>query len=78
MDGPLNAPIKMIELVRAIEIRQLGPEHLDTLSTINNLAVAYERVGRSSEAATMLEQVKDSCLRVFGPDHPDTGSPAED
>src|ERR1039458_2340197 len=38
--------------VRAVQVRErvLGPEHPDTLSSVNNLATLYESQGRYAEA----------------------------
>ena len=50
----------------------LGADHPDTLSTRNNLAVAYRDAGRTAEAITLHEQTLADRERVLGADHPDT------
>jgi Tetratricopeptide repeat len=50
----------------------LGPDHPDTLRSRNSLAVAYQEVGRVSEAILLLEQTLFGRERVHGPKHPDT------
>ena len=48
----------------------LGPDHPDTLTVRNNLAVAYDSVGRLAEAIDELEKLLPDCQRVLGPEHP--------
>ncbi len=62
----------MGEQVLAVRERVLGPDHPGTLTSRNNLAVAYQAAGRTEEAITMGEQVVAARERVLGPDHPDT------
>jgi tetratricopeptide (TPR) repeat protein len=50
----------------------LGPGHPHTLASRNNLAIAYQAVGRAAEAIPLLEQTLASRERDLGPDHPDT------
>jgi tetratricopeptide (TPR) repeat protein len=52
--------------------RVLGPDHRDTLTSRNNLALAYEDVGRTDEALTLYEQNLADIERVLGPGHPYT------
>ena len=54
----------------ADRVRVLGPDHPDTLTTRNNLAVAYYSVGRFGEAIDALEKLLPDCRRVLGPEHP--------
>ena len=58
-------------LVAASE-RALGPDHPDTLTAGNGLAVAYWEADRFDEAISLDEQVLAARERVLGPDHPDT------
>ena len=52
--------------------RVLGPDHPDTLTSRNNLAVAYRAAGRAAEAIALHERILAGRERVLGPDHPDT------
>ena len=52
--------------------RTLGPDHPQTLTTLNNLATAYQTVGRLPEAISLLERVRDGRIAKLGPDHPQT------
>ena len=48
--GELNDAIALFEQVRDAQVRILGADHRDTLATRHNLAVAYWKAGRASEA----------------------------
>ena len=52
--GKLPEAIALSERVRDAEIAQLGPDHPDTLVTLNNLARAYHSAGRLPEAIALL------------------------
>jgi serine/threonine protein kinase/tetratricopeptide (TPR) repeat protein len=52
--------------------RTLGPDHHSTLGTLQNLASAYEEVGRFPEAIALLERVRDAQMAKHGPDHQST------
>jgi len=59
---------------RALDIqrRVLGPEHGDTLSTMNNLANVLSAEGHYPEAEKLLRETLDTCRRVLGPEHRQT------
>ena len=50
----------------------LGPDHPDTLTSANNLALALRDAGRAPEAIDIYTRVIADQTRVLGPDHPDT------
>jgi serine/threonine protein kinase len=50
----------------------LGPEHPDTLTAINELAVVLEAQGKPGEAEPLLRQVLEARRRTQGPGHPHT------
>ena len=50
----------------------VGPDHPDTLASLNSLALAYRDVGRLPEAIALFERVRDANIAKLGPDHPDT------
>jgi tetratricopeptide (TPR) repeat protein len=52
--------------------RVLGTDHPDTLTTRNNLALAYREAGRTAEAIGLYEQTLADRERVLGTDHPET------
>lgn len=50
----------------------LGPEHRYTITTMKNLAVDFEKVGRSDEALKLREEVHQLRRRKYGAEHPRT------
>ena len=60
------------ERLVADQERVLGPDHPDTLTSRDNLAVDYQEAGRTAEAISLHEQALATRERVLGPDHPDT------
>src|SRR5262249_32272952 len=52
--------------------RALGPEHPDTLASMNRLAKALTGQRRYEEARQLFEEVLALRRRVLGPEHPDT------
>jgi serine/threonine protein kinase len=59
---------------RAFEIRRsvLGPEHPNTLASMNGLGRTLDAEGHYAEAEELLRQSLDIERRVLGPEHPDT------
>ncbi|MEU1556570.1 tetratricopeptide repeat protein [Streptomyces scabiei] len=49
-----------------------GPDHPDTLSARNNLAVSYSDAGRVQDALNLRERVLADFERILGEDHPST------
>jgi tetratricopeptide (TPR) repeat protein len=73
--------VEAADLSRAIDLgartladseRLLGADHPDTLTSRNNLAVAYSSVGRLEQAIPLFEQTLADRERVLGADHPHT------
>ncbi len=52
--------------------RVLGPEHSDTLDSLDTYAQSLGSLGRKSEAADLLQQCLKARQRILGPKHPDT------
>jgi len=59
---------------RAVDLRlqALGPEHPDTLRSMNNLAGVYRLQGRLADAETAFRKTLDIERRVLGPNDPET------
>ena len=51
-------------------IAKLGPDHPDTLNTLNNLAAAYRAAGKLPEAIALFERVRDAQIARLGPTTP--------
>ena len=49
----------------------LGPEHPDTLTSMENLASTYRYQSRWNEAEQLWDQVMKMSKKLFGPEHPD-------
>jgi tetratricopeptide (TPR) repeat protein len=60
------------EAARALYARRLGPDHPDTLASMNHLANSYAALGRHADAVELREQTLTLRRAKFGPDHPDT------
>ena len=60
------------EAVAGDSARMLGPDHPDTLASVNNLAIACQEAGRKAEAVRLHERALAGRVRVLGPEHPDT------
>nr|VFK14111.1 MAG: Tetratricopeptide repeat-containing protein [Candidatus Kentron sp. FM] len=56
----------------ALTEAELGPEHPDTLTSLNNLAGLYQSQGRYSEAEPLYQRALAASERVLGKEHPDT------
>ncbi|MCI0410825.1 MAG: CHAT domain-containing protein, partial [Acidobacteria bacterium] len=52
--------------------QHLGPEHPDTLGSLNDLAMLYGSQDRYEEAEPLLQKALRLRTKVLGPEHPDT------
>ncbi len=57
--------------------RVRGTDHPDTLTTRNNLAMAYRAAGRTADAIPLYERMLADCERVLGAGHPWTKAARE-
>ena len=55
-----------------INVRILGLEHPDTLTSMNKLASTYGDQGRTGEAVALQEEVLEKRTQILGLEHPDT------
>jgi tetratricopeptide (TPR) repeat protein len=55
-----------------IRLKQFGPEHPDTVTSMNNLAEALGSQGKYEAAEAMLRRTLELREKVLGPEHPDT------
>ena len=56
----------------AIQRRVLGPEHPDTLYSMNGLASSTQSRASTPQAEALNSQTLEIRRRVLGPEHPDT------
>jgi serine/threonine protein kinase/Flp pilus assembly protein TadD len=71
----LGEPRLAVEVFRkALDTRKakLGPDHPDTLTSMNNLAVAYRASGQLAKAVPLYEETLEKRKAKLGPDHPGT------
>jgi hypothetical protein len=52
--------------------RLVGAGHPDTLTSRNNLAIAYRAAGRTADAIPLLQRTLADFERLVGADHPST------
>ncbi|NOT31391.1 MAG: CHAT domain-containing protein [Planctomycetes bacterium] len=74
--GDLREATALLERALLIQQEVLGPEHADTLSTVNTLGVLYWNRGELATARTMYERAFEARERLLGPDHPRTATAA--
>lgn len=70
--SPESIPLFVQVLTAQARHPQLGPLHVDTLTTQNSLAYAYWTTGRLPESIQQYEQVRSARTQTLGADHPDT------
>jgi tetratricopeptide (TPR) repeat protein len=70
--GASSRAIRLLDRAVTDCVRLLGEDHPDTLTSRNNLAIAYESAGNLGRAIPLYEQTLTGCVRVLGADHPGT------
>jgi len=70
--GEARTAMVQYEAARAIYAKHRGPDHPDTLASMNNLAGTYEALGRQNEALKLREDTLTGRKAKLGPDHPET------
>jgi eukaryotic-like serine/threonine-protein kinase len=70
--GLYHEAIPLLEKVRDYDQAVLGPENLDTLAAMGNVAISYAESGRRGEALKLREQVLALYRKVSGPENPET------
>ncbi|CUS15720.1 unnamed protein product, partial [Tuber aestivum] len=50
----------------------LGPDHPDTLTSVNNLATVLKTQGKYDESEVMHRHALEGREKILGPDHPKT------
>lgn len=70
--GDYAAAEELFRTCLAERQRVLGPEHIDTLAAMNNLANLLHDRGKNAEAGSLHRVALDARERTLGPDHPHT------
>jgi tetratricopeptide (TPR) repeat protein len=64
----------LFEHALAIREKTLGPEHVDTAASLNNLAVLLMAQGNLAGARPLYERLLTIAEKVLGPEHPNTAT----
>ena len=56
-----------------IELKKLGPEHVNVASSYGNLGSVYEELGKFEEAKQFHHRALDIKLKKLGPEHVNVG-----
>jgi eukaryotic-like serine/threonine-protein kinase len=70
--GEAKIAADQFQAARAILTKHGGPEHPDTLKSMNNLANSYEALGRHADALKLREETLALQKAKLGPDDPNT------
>jgi Tetratricopeptide repeat len=70
--GQYQQARRVHELALAARQRVLGPDHPDTLASMNNLAATRRKTGDLQGARDLLEKTLAARRRLLGDDHPET------
>jgi tetratricopeptide (TPR) repeat protein len=70
--GEPGKAIVLLEKARATRQATLGPDHPDTLTSMNDLATPYQAAGKLDLALPLLEETLKLKKAALGPKHPDT------
>ncbi|CUA77372.1 Kinesin light chain [Rhizoctonia solani] len=66
LNGQWGRQLRVLEPLVETFTQTLGRDHPETLTSMNNLASAYLRLGRYDEAEQLQVQALDACKRVLG------------
>jgi eukaryotic-like serine/threonine-protein kinase len=67
--GQYDKAITQLRRAADLRARYHGPEHHDTLDTLQSLALAYRDAGKTADAIKLLERVRDAQTEKLGADH---------
>jgi tetratricopeptide (TPR) repeat protein/tRNA A-37 threonylcarbamoyl transferase component Bud32 len=70
--GDFKLALEQHEIARELFAANRGPDHPDTLQSMNDLALCYDALGRHADALKLLDETLALQRAKLGPDHPDT------
>jgi tetratricopeptide (TPR) repeat protein/tRNA A-37 threonylcarbamoyl transferase component Bud32 len=70
--GKPEIAAQQFEAARVLFVQELGPDHPDTLASMQDLANSYAALGRHGDALKLREETLAIKKVSLGPDHPDT------
>ena len=71
-NGQFQEALRWYESLYKKDRGTLGEDHPEALSSLNNLAVIYGKIGEHHRAKELLEQVYEARKRILGEEHPNT------
>src|SRR4051812_29934477 len=72
LPGNLAKALPLYEAMLEKRKSKFGPDHPDTLVSMNNLASAYQAAGQVAKALPLLNETLQKATEKFGPEHPTT------
>jgi eukaryotic-like serine/threonine-protein kinase len=70
--GEFDLAVEVLEKARATRKSRLGPDHPDTLTSMNQLGIGYQAAQKLDKALPLHEETLALRKSRLGPDHPDT------
>jgi serine/threonine protein kinase len=70
--GDAHTAAQQLQTARRLHSQHRGPDHPDTLASMNDLASAYAALGRDADALQLREETLALRKARLGSDHPDT------
>ncbi|MFQ3650699.1 MAG: serine/threonine-protein kinase [Gemmataceae bacterium] len=70
--GANEQALPLLEETLKLTKAKLGPDHPNTLASMNNLAAGYHAAGQQAKALPLLEETLKLTKAKLGPDHPST------
>jgi tetratricopeptide (TPR) repeat protein len=70
--GLISEAARLWEQARAVYAREMGEDHLDTVTSMNNLAVSYSALGQLEKSLALNEQTLKLMRSKLGEDHIET------
>ncbi len=72
--GRYHQAISLAERALTLREKSIGAEHLDTATTLNNLAFLYLAKGDYTQAVSLFRRALAICEKVLGVEHPNTAA----
>jgi hypothetical protein len=70
--GEASLAVEVLQKALGTRKAKLGPDHPDTLRSMNELAVAYQDCGQLTKAVPLFEETLEKTKATLGPDHSTT------
>ena len=70
--GEASLAVEVFQKALATRKAKLGPDHPDTLDSMDHLATAYQAGDQLAKAVPLFEETLEKTKAKLGPDHPDT------